>query len=116
MKTNITQARDGVIIVDLISGFRAAQGTESPTQVQIPVRMDKMDFELRDNTYHVVDIGNSILTPTVKTEVTGFEFDEENKTLRVLGANGQTVYSTSTDNQLVQVRVNFKTASITVYE
>lgn len=116
MKTQITEARDGIIIVDVVMGLRAAQGIETPTQTQIPVRVDKMDFELRDSTYRIVDIGNSTLTPTVKTEVTGFVFDEANKTIKVLGANDETLYEASTDGRLVQVRVNFKTASITVYE
>jgi|GEM_PF-6182186 len=116
MKTQITQARDGIIIIDVVMGLRGAQGTESPNQIQIPVRLDKMDFELRDGTYRIVDIGNSILTPTVKTEVTGFAFDEANKTIKVLGANNEAMYEASTANRLVQVRVNFKTASITVYE
>ncbi len=116
MKAQITQARDGIIIVDLLPSLRAPQGMESTTQTQIPVRLDKMDFEFQDDIYRIVDIGNSTLTPTVKTEVTGFEFDEANNTIKVFGANGQTVYSASTDGRLVQVRVNFKTASITVYE
>lgn len=116
MKTQITQARDGIIIVDVITGFRGPQGVESPNQIEIPVRVDKMDFELRDDTYRIVDIGNSTLTPTVKTEVTGFVFDEANKTIKVLGADDETLYEASTDERLVQVRVNFRTASITVYE
>jgi hypothetical protein len=116
MKTQITEARDGIIIIDIINGFRSAQGVESPNQTEIPVRVDKMDFELRDDTYRIVDIGNSTLTPTVKTEVTGFVFDEANKTIKVLGANDETLYEASTDERLVQVRVNFRTASITVYE
>ncbi len=116
MKTQITQARDGIIIVDITIGLPAGQGTGSPIPVQIPVKVDKMDFELQNSDYRIVDIGNSTLTPTVKTDVTGFEFDETNKSLKVFGANGQSVHSTSTNNKTVQVRVNFRTASITVYE
>ena len=102
MKLNITQARDGIIIIDIL--------------YEIPVKVDKMDFELQDSDYRIVDFGNSTLAPTVKTDVTGFEFDEAGKNLKVFGANGQSVHSTSTNNKLVQVRVNFRTASITVYE
>ncbi len=116
MKTQITQAKDGIIIVDIVNFTRGPQVTESPKQIEIPVRVDKMDFELRDDTYRIVDIGNSTLTPTVKTEVTGFVFDEANKTIKVLGADDETLYEASTEGRLVQVRVNFKTASITVYE
>ena len=117
MKIEITQAHDGVIIVDTVIGLRGGQGVETATQTQIPVEVDRMDFEFQDGTYHVTDIGNSTLTPTVKNDVRGFNFDETAKTIQVIGSDGQSVvYSTSTDNRLVQVRVNFNTASITVYE
>ncbi len=116
MKTQITQQRDGIIIVDVVTGLRSALGTESTSPLQIPVRVDKMDFEFENGDYHIIDIGNSTLTPTIKTDVAGFNFDESARKIEVLDASGQSVYTTSTDNRVVQLRINFRTASITVYE
>lgn len=117
MKLQITQANDGIIIVDVIITLNAPPNTTTVTPTQIPINLDKIDFELQDGTYRITDIGNSSLTPTVKTNVTGFHFDEAAETIQVIGSDGRTaVYTALTNNRLVQVRVNFNTASITVYE
>ncbi len=109
MKVQITSISTGIIIVDIVAGMN--------TPPEIPIKLDKLDFELRDGAYTITDIGNSTLTPTVKTNVTGFHFDQAGKNVQVIGADGRTVvHNTSTNNRLVQVRVNFNTASITVYE
>ena len=117
MKVKIIQTNTGIIIVDIVAGMNVPPNTTTVVPAELPVLLDKMDFEFRDNTWRIIDIGNSTLTPTVKTNVTGFNFDEAGNTLQVIGSDGRTVvHSASTNNRLVQVRVNFNTASITVYE
>ncbi|MEO6037101.1 MAG: hypothetical protein ABIQ93_01730 [Saprospiraceae bacterium] len=117
MKVQITPTNTGIIIIDIVAGMNAPPDRSTIVPTELPVQLDKMDFELRNHTYTITDIGNSTLTPTIKTNVSGFNFDEAGQAVQIIGSDGQTVvYSASTDNRLVQIRVNFNTASITVYE
>jgi mevalonate kinase len=112
MKIQITnsQLSEGIIITDVI--LRTTYGN----LVEVPTKVDKMDFHFENDTVKVIDIGTTSLTPTVNNNVTALEFDRTNKTVKVLDGSGNTVMSASTNNQTVLVRVNFSTSTITVYQ
>jgi len=112
MKVQITnqQLSEGIIITDVV--LRTAHGS----LVELPVKVDKMDFRFAEDTVSVVEIGSTALAPTVNNNAAAVEFDRENKTVRVLDANGNTMMSASSSNQSVLVRVNFSTATITVFQ
>ena len=105
MKVTIgAQENEGIIIVDTTTGI-----------AQMNVAVSRIEFQLTNDTSKIFEIGTTTLTPTVKTGVTGFEFDESAKTLKVMNGT-TTVYSTSTNNKRVLVRVDFNTSTITVFE
>lgn len=112
MKIRITdqQESQGIIITDDI--LRSTYGN----LVEVPVKIEKMEFRFEDETVRVIEIGTTALTPTVNTNVVAVEFDRANKTLRILDSNNNEQMSVSTDNRTVLVRVNFSTATITVYQ
>lgn len=106
MKVTIEgQANAGIIIIDI--------GT---SLAEMHTNVPRMEFSLTNGTLQIIEIGTTTLTPTVKTNVAGFEFIGSTKTLKVLDNKDTTVYSTSTDGTTVLVRVDFNTATITVFE
>jgi hypothetical protein len=118
MKVNITNAAnsDGIIIIDILGGFSQTLGSGSQNiQTTLPIRLNRLEFEINDNNAKVISIGTTSLAPTVNQNVTGFEFDTAANTIKVM--NGTTVvYNTSTDRKTVLVRVDFNTATITVFQ
>ena len=112
MKVQITnsQLSEGIIVTDII--LRTTYGS----LVEVPIKVDKMDFRFADDAVRIIDIGTTALTPTVNNNVAALEFDRANKTVKVLDGSGNTVMQVSTNNQSVLIRVNFSTSTITVYQ
>jgi hypothetical protein len=104
MKVTIGSQNAGIIIVDIENG------------IEMHTRVPRMEFELTNATSRIIEIGTTTLTPTVNTDVAGFEFSESTKTLKVFDSKEDTVYSTSTDSTTILVRVDFNTNTITVFE
>jgi len=106
MKVTInSQSGGGIIIVDMGVGL-----------AQIPVQVSRMEFEIIDDVCTIIEIGTTTLTPTVKNNVTGFEFDEKGMSVNVLGQSQESVYQASSESNTVLVRVDFGTSTITVFE
>lgn len=112
MRIEITdqQLSEGIIVVDEI--LRTTYGT----LVEVPIKTDKMEFRFADDTVGVIDIGTTALTPTVINNAAAVEFDRSDRALKVLDSDENEQMSVSTDNRTVLVRVNFATATITVYQ
>lgn len=112
MKVQITnsQLSEGIIVTDVV--LKTTYGS----LVEVPVKVDKMDFRFADHTVQVIDIGTTALTPTVNNNVVALEFDRANNTVKVLDGGGNTAMQVSTNNRTVLVRVNFSTGTITVYQ
>ncbi|MEI6412449.1 MAG: hypothetical protein WCR52_23860, partial [Bacteroidota bacterium] len=66
--------------------------------------------------FKVSEIGTTNLSPTVKTNVGGFKFDASTKEVTVVNPDGSTALTVSTDRKLIRVRVDFNTATITVFQ
>ncbi len=112
MKVLITnsQLSEGIIITDEV--LRNNFGD----RVEVPVKIDILEFSFEDDAHQLIEIGTTSFTPTVKTNVKSLVFDASAKTLDVLDANEDSVLSVSTNNRTVLARVNFATSTITIYE
>jgi hypothetical protein len=107
MKINITSSQnfEGIIIIDSNPGFTG----------ELRTKINRLEFEIINDVIKIKEIGTTQLTPTVKTGVTGFAFNESGKQLEVM-ENRNVVLSTSTNQKTVLVRVDFNTATITTFE
>ena len=112
MKIQITnsQLSEGIIITDVILR------TNFGDRVEVPVKIDVLEFSFEGDAHQLIEIGTTSFTPTVKTNVKALVFDSSAKTLDVLDANDDSVLSVSTNNRTVLARVNFATSTITIYE
>lgn len=112
MKALITdsQLSEGVIITDTI--LRESFGD----RVEVPVKIDVLEFKFEDDTYCLTEIGTTSFSPTVNTSVKALLFDPGNETLDVLDADDESVQSVSTNDATVLARVNLATSTITIYE
>lgn len=102
MQVNITGQNSGIIIVDV----------STTLSLEVP----RIEFELSNGQFNIIEIGTTTLTPTVKNNVSGFEFNQSSMEVDVLGQTQDSVYNTSTKNRTVLVRVDFSTSTITVFE
>lgn len=116
LDVQIKAALEGIIIVDVTPGFTLPDN-ETSMRIQLPVNVEVMDFEFDGSAMRIIDASETTLTPTVKTTVSGFSFNADSKTIRVLGSRtSNAVHTASSETSIVQVRVNFSTATITVFE
>lgn len=83
---------------------------------QLTIGVNRMEFDCENDTFKVTEIGATNLSPTVKTNVGGFKFDASTKEVIVVNTDGSTALTVSTDRLLVRVRVDFNTATITVFQ
>ncbi len=112
MKVLITnsQLSEGIIITDEV--LRNNFGD----RVEVPVKIDILEFSFEDDAHQLIEIGTTSFTPTVKTNAKSLVFDASEKTLDVLDENDDSMLSVSTNNRTVLARVNFATSTITIYE
>ncbi len=116
LQTQITAEKDGVIIIDITPGF-TLPNNETFIRLQVPVIMDVMDFEFDGSAMKLINASGTTLTPTVETAVSGFAFNASSKVVTVTDSQtNTTVHTASSATSKVQVRVNFSTATITVFE
>jgi RNase P/RNase MRP subunit p29 len=107
MKLNITssQLAEGIIVID----------SNPQLSGQMRTKVNRLEFEIIDDVIRIKDIGNTQLTPTVKTGVTGFVFDESSKSLEIMN-DRNLVYKVPTTQKTILIRVDFTTATITIFE
>lgn len=112
MKVLITnsQLSEGIIITDEVLR------TNFGNRVEVPVKIDVLEFNFEDDAHQIIEIGTTSFTPTVRTNVKALVFDPSAETLDVLDANDDSVLNVSTNNRTVLARVNFATSTITIYE